>query len=197
MECRLFSCLMFVTLILSPVHASALTLEISSGRLMGINDVAVGATLYDVQFMDGYAEDIYSFNPDGTPKNTPDSYEASAALLSVFNEDFYYSSHPDEINGFSLPFSQITKILTPYKIDYSYYLDQIAVRTYGIEVLGYWAALIDKDILLSDPLDDGALTWAVWTAAAPAPAPAPVPEPSTLLLLGSGLIGLIVSFPVK
>jgi hypothetical protein len=180
-----------VCLVLSASGASAATLNVVDGQLMGASGVIVAGSSYNVAFLGGTCIDLYNgcdSVSDFTFQTEPDALLASQALLDqVF------------IDGDSGDFD-----LEPSLTNYCGDVSSCNVATpYGFGPFGgspdelvlvgvasnHGAGMIADEvhaggiILDDDPSLTGSGGYAVWT-------PIPVPEPGTAVLMGLGLLGL-------
>ena len=175
-----------------PICASAATLDVVGGQLMGASGVDVGGSLYDVAFVDGTCIDLFTGCDDSGDfvfTNSTDAETASQALLDqVFLDGLLWNfdSEPVLTNGIETTASSY--IYTPFAIttgefstlvDYWYASNS---NSDGVDGTALGALDLDSTYDLVGGIGEGR-TYAVWSIAA-------VPEPSTLLLLGSGLAGL-------
>jgi len=139
----------------------------------------------------------YTFNVTGSAGG------AEMSLLSLeFEGDVFVSVD-------SLTFDQpidwaVTQLTSPYGNIYELTRAGATGTTIGLyESLQFTVSLIINNNALTDPSlwDEGQICWGQsWTArdtlgggdgGSTTPAPAPVPEPTTILLLGTGLLGLV------
>ncbi|WP_320040708.1 PEP-CTERM sorting domain-containing protein [uncultured Desulfobacter sp.] len=182
-------------------YAAATTLEIdeSTGLLTGATDVLVNGSYYDVEFVEGTAEELFmdaagewafNFASEGEAR------EASNALLAqVFQnteeDDFdddptlTYGSAEDSLYDY-------LSILTTYGLQtgreggYVLGISAIGARNSKVEEAdeAFYATLP----VAADTTDSDASVYAKWTPAVSS-APTPTPEPSSILLFVAGLIG--------
>lgn len=171
-------------LMLGTTGASAATLDVSGGQLLGAFDVAVGSNLYDVEFLDGSCVALYSgcdSVSDFTFKSEAAAQVASQALLDqVFLDGVpgQFDTDPELTNGCAS--TSVCEIVTPYGFDFSGD-PNFTLLTYAAQ--NFSGASADSLRLRTlDPTRNlgtsFVLGYARWTL---------VPEPSTALLLAAGL----------
>ncbi len=157
--------------------ASAATLNVVGGQLLGASGVDVGGSLYDVAFVDGTCIDLFSGCASfAFPTQASAQLAAQALLDEVFVNGVAgaFDDNPALTQGCSA--STRCTALTPYGL-------QVAI---GAANFGALPDLVQN--LSTSPVQDMTgvtrRTWAVWSVATP------IPEPGTALLLGLGLIAL-------
>lgn len=198
-------------LLFMPIYTSALTLNVAdNGQLMGASGVEVLGNFYDVEFVDGSCNSLFSGCTDFTFSDAHAADLASYALLDQVLLDGphgYFDSDVQLTNGLEL--SHVGAILTPYAgTVYSYYYWGRLYTEYRAHIgIAYnYSDLAGEDYVVPGASDNwwhasqdsGVVgwrtaelaVWARWTAASSPSVPIPTPEPGTLLLLSSGLASL-------
>ena len=186
----------FVTLFLCAglfcSSASAAMLIVEDGQLMGADDVDVNGTLYDVLFLDGAAEELFSANGDDfafTSLETADIASQSLLDQVLLDDDSgLFDSAPETISGISS--ADYSLILTPYG-----YSPRGSGTGYYVDCSMIYNSTSIEDSIYSNNIDpvydtengqSGEIyVWAAWSEAAP------VPIPGAVWLLGSGILGMI------
>ena len=176
----------------SAAHATVLLIN-GAGKLTGVNDVVVGATHYNVSFVD--ASCVVAFSgcdsvSDFTFSSASSVDTALSALVaqmlaapggSVFGAD------PRKIYGCPGPVVNNCKILEPYGFAS---VSSIAERIYDLESPTVPNPLGGGTLLTTDNMVSGSsaeFVYAVFEVSAPAP------NPETLWLLISGIAALAVT----
>jgi hypothetical protein len=173
-----------VLCLLAASSASAATLNVVGGQLLGASGVDVGGTLYDVEFLDGTCVGLYSgcdMASDFTFTTQADAVLASQALFDqVFLDGVdLFDTDPELTTGCTD--TAICNAQTPWTPDEFAISATIASRNRSAE---------ERDAIVTstgfsktdDTTTNFRSTWAVWSPAAAAPVPGPG------ALVGLGLI---------
>ncbi len=162
-------------------NASAASLNVTDGILMGASGVSVNGELYDVEFKDGLI---------GNSLNTFTTYQFTlAASQALLNQVFtgIYDSQPNLTNGCTstVDCNLITAYST-YLISGKQYHSFYTARNSSTESsdVGY----ISSTISTNDISKYSTYTLAIWTKQATATA-VPEPEAYAMMLAGLGLVG--------
>ena len=175
----------------------AATLQIdANGILMGATGVDINGTLYNVEFLDGSCQTLFSGcdePADFAFTAASSSYNASEALLTqvfVDGPQGLFDSNPSLTAGCTN--SDLCIILTPGESLFPVEALVYVRKTYNYSAIAgsdLTQAIPEKFQMGFNTGDPGfggeSLTWARWTISSQ-----PVPEPSSVLLLASGLLGL-------
>jgi hypothetical protein len=170
---------------IAPRVADAAPIVNGAGILTGYTNVDVGGTSYDVQFVDSSCVSLFSGcdEPSDFDFDAAGAVTASQALVDqVFGSGNSFDTDPSLTSGCTHPAQ--CSIWIPYSGNGITNFARLAVNVSG--------DLPDSGIgsgIGNAPLNYSALpeaTYAVFTPAATA-----VPEPSSLLLLGSGGLGVL------
>jgi len=171
--------------------ASAATLNVVGGQLLGASGVVVEGSSYDVAFRSGTCVALFSGCneiADFTFQSQGSATSASLALLDQVltdSGDGQFDSVPSLTNGVAIG-STLATIETPYRFFPSGSLVEtwsawnVTVETADMEHIGLF---LDVNVDLNSNLP---ATWAVWSATAPSP----VPLPGALVLFAFGLAGI-------
>nr|WP_320193579.1 PEP-CTERM sorting domain-containing protein [uncultured Desulfobacter sp.] len=178
-------------------YAAATTLEIdeSTGLLTGATDVLVNGSSYNVEFVEGTAEDLFRDSEGNWAfsfASQTEAWEASSALLAQvfqnteegdFDDDptLTYGSAEDSLYNYLLVF-------TTYGLSTNYegYVSGVYAQNGAKEKLDFVNATPIP--ATNDTTTKDSAVYAIWTPAVSS-APTPTPEPSSILLFVAGLIG--------
>ena len=192
-------CILLLSVGFCCFSAFATTLLIDSdGLLYGAEDVWVNDVSYDVKFLDGSADDLYSDGVDFTFTFTTetDALAASAALLAqVFiddEQDGLFDSDPTLTNGGG--YTGFIYVYTPYEIDENVSSWMNIAYAFNSKVDHSEPDGTGSRYDVNTSYDTNAMSgqvYAVWSLSSSSESDvSTAPEPSTILLLGSGLIGI-------
>jgi len=170
-----------VLFILTASAASAATLNVSGGQLLGASDVIVAGDLYNVEFLDGTCIDLYSGCDDVsdfTFQTEAAALLASQALMDQVFVDGAFSFDTSPSLTFGCP-AALCLAFTPYSVGFV-----AGARNAALELAD--GVFTTTPAPIFDTSTDGGIAsvvYAVWTV---------VPEPGTAVLMGLGLLGLSV-----
>ncbi len=185
----------FIVLLLAASGASAATLNVSGGQLLGASGVIVDGRSYNVQFLDGTCIALYhgcDDVSDFTFQTAVAAREASQALLDqVFLDgSFAFDSQPELTRGCELNFFKLCFILTPHGegLGSSSWVHTVPAAINSNPAAPHATDGVHPGVPMFRhfPTSVGTpfhrlFAFAVW---------APVPEPGTAVLIGLGLLGL-------
>lgn len=176
-----------VALLLAASGATAATLNVVGGQLLGASGVDVGGAFYDVEFVDGTCIDLFDGCDSPTDFAFSDSIAAGLASEALLEQVFLdgasgpFDSAPELTFGCSGGFSTC-RLYTPFAIDTA--MDDVISRR-AINAANESSdrvALPDFSYGRStNTSDTSSLVFVRWTV---------VPEPSSALLVALGLAGL-------
>ena len=186
---------LFLYAVIFSSSVSAATLIVEDGQLMGAENVLVDGSYYNVEFIDGSADEIFIDNLGEyvfTFNTQTGAQHASEALLGqVFIDE--YDTDPSLTNGISN--INYSYIFTPHSIvTYEFsFGDQVFSSTEVNSIIAFNHSLENNDNYTSTyslPPDRSTelkdfRVYASWTT------PAAVPLPGAIWLLSSGLLGLL------
>jgi hypothetical protein len=163
--------------------ASAATLVVSGGQLLGASDVDVNGTLYDVEFLDGTCVALFGGCDEVSDFTFHTEYDARDASRALLNEVF--------IDGVEGPFDTRAELtfgcndttmcnaVTPYGLVVRNTIMVFRAVNHNTETQDLITANTTGKKL--DYATYSSSVYAVWTV---------VPEPGTGLLVGLGLVAL-------
>ena len=163
--------------------AFSATLILEDGQLMGATGIDVNGELYDVLFLDGTAEELFSTDGEYTFTFTNKS-ESDAALEALEEQVLIgdYDTDPSLTNG--ITFAGFAFLILPYSYNTTGYVST-SLLVNSNKVKDGVADTIGSEFVTYDTSDKKYYVWTVW-----APSSA-VPIPGAAWLLGFGLMGLI------
>lgn len=170
------------SVVLGAGGASAATLNVVGGELLGASGVIVDGNSYDVQFLDGTCIALYSGCDEVSDFTFQSSAAADLASQALLDQVFidgvgiFFDAIPELTNGCTL-FS-LCDAITPFSVDAGNVFAVFAENVIGDPDTSF-ATGIGPNTFDSSGVSQ--LVYAVW---------APVPEPNTALLLSMGLAGL-------
>lgn len=194
-----------IALLSSAANAVLVQIIDGSGKLIGASGVIVGTSMYEVAFIDGTCESVYSGCDeigDFAFFEESDAFLASQALLDQVFVDTalgMFDSSPNSTTGCAFNVSQtrcfaLTPVGSSLPADLVNFpnIDVIFAGNAVTEPFDGTLGPFSRNRALYDsattPFVENAV-WAKWTLTSTLP-PTPMPEPGTLGLLGAGALGL-------
>jgi hypothetical protein len=157
-----------------------------TGKLTGATGVNVSGTLYDVQFVEGKCNDLFTGCDQPSDFVFTTLAAADLASTALLNDVFvgFYDSDPTKTRGCSS--SALCNTYTPYLKDSNDVLVSAAANSLSsIDAISHSSLVRNSDLT-----GDTAGTYVVWSLSAVPLSVAAVPEPSTVALLGLALAGI-------
>ncbi|MFH2063948.1 MAG: PEP-CTERM sorting domain-containing protein [Pseudomonadota bacterium] len=176
------------SILLIPAVSSAASLVVEDGELVGARGVIVNGAYYDVSFIDGSPEAIYTDelgNYVFTFSSDEEAIYASQALLDQVFLDVYDKEPKLTLGIESEVFGYAA---TTYAVDSNYIYSRYAINMSAESVS-------DDSVLFGPPqrmfhwvdsTNTDVTVYAKWSVAA-------VPVPGTLILFSSGLLGIVIA----
>jgi hypothetical protein len=178
------------SLMLPASAKAAPILQVDGGILTGALGVNVGGSLYDVQFVDGSCSSLFESCNGASDFDFTTQASATAAATALVSQVFgtgdLFDSTPALTRG-CVGTTGNCSLFIPFSDSGNDFTAALAINNAGVTV--DTVALLTA-LRHSDFTDLTNRTFAKFTEAA-APAPAPIPEPASLVLLGSGLAGVV------
>jgi len=175
--------------------AGAATLQYSNGFLVGVTELEVGNSLYNVTFSSLTCVEIFNGCDEATDFAITDSTEAQLAAASLLRQVFYDGStlgfFPSMTNGCENATSFGCRMVIPYAFGNT--SDEVLTIFAENEKGGYTDSIGSWVIFQNQVLGAGN-SWSDATFAAFVPSAVPTPEvpiPAAAWLFGSALCGLV------
>ena len=157
-----------------------------TGKLTGATGVDLNGTLYDVQFVEGKCNDLFTGCDQSSDFVFTTLAAADLASTALLNDVFVgiFDSDPTKTRGCSS--SALCNAYTPYLKDSNDVLVSAAANSLSsIDAISHSSLVRNSDLT-----GDAAGTYAVWSLSTARQSVAAVPEPSTVALLGLALAGI-------
>ena len=184
--------LCFMSLLSSPLWAAPILQVDSAGKLTGATGVNVNGTLYDVQFLEGKCNDLFSGCDQPSDFVFATQAAADLASMALLNEAFIdsFDSDPTKTRGCSL--ATLCNAYTPYLKDGNDVLVSLASNRSLLNTDTISGSSLIRN---SDLTGDASGTYAVWSlpVTTRSAESAVIPEPATLALLGLAFTGIAFS----
>jgi len=179
-----------IFLLLCPILSSAATLNVVDGVLIGASNILIDDTYYDVAFVDGSAEDVFT-DDSGDVNILFSTYDEALAAATALAEQVFtgeYDTNPDLTNGVS---ENYAVVLSLYEDSPSsmviYSVACVNADTEEDDFISAFIYLYNYDTTFCSQT-----VFAVWSLSddsSPDDA-SEVPVPGAIILLGSGILGL-------
>ncbi|HEX2282817.1 MAG TPA: PEP-CTERM sorting domain-containing protein [Thermomicrobiales bacterium] len=162
-----------------PAHAALLLVD-ASGQLTGATGVNVNGTLYDVSFVEGTCVDLFSGCDSASDFAFSSVFDANDAAVALEQLVLIgsFDTDPASTLGCEAGIVAACVVITPFAVATGEVLTtSVFNQPTTVDGLTGWPVPTTFDTS-SSPFE----VYAEWT-------PTPVPEPSTLMLIGTGLLG--------
>jgi len=182
-------CLSVLFLFLGFASSQAATIVVSSGDLIGFNDITVGTDTYNVRFVEGSFISVFGDSTGLDFTTSIGARDASRALMDAFHA---FPTYDDDV---SLTFGLTNtsgEIFTPWSFNPDGQTSVTSRNFRNIDGNLLNADYVTNNVGMIATYDtggannfSGARVWADWSNVST------VPVPAAVWLFGSGLIGLV------